>query len=99
MLAGLLGTEFIEWVIGTEFAGCRTDTGKRVMGIAPSKAIATSIDINRHLLIDIPDSWSLEDGAASINSLFVVWYSLINRAQLDEGRCRWLEPNLRTVSE
>ena len=59
------------------------------MGISCSKAIATSIDISPQVLVDIPNTWSLEDGAANINSLFLVWYSLIDRAQLEEGiRCK-----------
>lgn len=87
--AGTLGAEFIERPVGTEFAGRRRDNGRRVMGLASTRAIATSIDINPHLLVEIPSQWSLADGAASINSLFLTWYSLINRAQLEQGKhCR-----------
>lgn len=56
------------------------------MGLTCSKAIATSIDINPQVLVEIPKLWSIEDGAASINSLFLIWYSLIDRAQLEEGK-------------
>ena len=63
------------------------------MGITLEKAIATSIDINPQMLIDVPANWSLEDGACCINSLFLVWYSLIDRAQLEEG----LNPNNKFV--
>lgn len=89
---GQLGTEYIERSIGTEFSGRRLDNGQRVMGLATGKAIATSIDTNPSLLVDVPPSWTLEDGAASINSTFLVWYSLINRAQLEEGETILVHP-------
>ena len=75
----------MERPIGTEFSGHRSDNGKRVMGIVYGNAIASSINTNSQLLVDIPDNWTLEDGAACINSMFLVWYSLIDRAQLEEG--------------
>lgn len=56
------------------------------MGIACSKSIATSIDINPQVLVEIPDNWSMEDGASTINALFLAWYSLVNRAQIEEGK-------------
>lgn len=83
--SGSMGIEFIERSLGTEFSGYRTDTGECVMGIAFHRAISTSIDIDPQLLIPIPDKWKLEDGAASINSLFIVWCSLIHKAHLQPG--------------
>lgn len=83
--SGQLGVEFIERSLGTDFAGNRADNGQAVMGLAHSQAIASTIDIDPRLLVPIPNSWTLEDGASSINSLFTVWYSLINQAHLESG--------------
>jgi NADPH:quinone reductase-like Zn-dependent oxidoreductase len=85
IISGQLGADFTDRVIGSEFAGRRSDTGERVIGITTGKSIATSIDINPNLLINIPEKWSLEEGASVISGYFTVWYSLINRAQLEEG--------------
>lgn len=100
IISGQLGADFIDRVIGFEFAGRRSDTGERVIGITTGKSIATSIDINPNLLINIPDKWSLEEGASVISGYFAVWYSLINRAQLEEGllqfkntKCRQFRQN------
>jgi len=87
-ILGQLGADFIDRVVGFEFAGRRSDTGERVMGISTGKSIATSIDINPNLLVNIPETWSIEEGASTINGCFTVWYSLINRAQLEEGMYR-----------
>jgi len=80
-----LGADFIDRVIGFEFAGRRGDTGERVMGITTGKSIATSININPNLLINIPEKWSIEEGASTISGYFSVWYSLIHRGHLEEG--------------
>ena len=84
-ISGQLGSEFVDKVFGFEFGGRRSDNGVRVMGISSGRSIATSIDINRNLLVNIPDSWTIEDGVSAISAYFIVWYSLVTKAQLDEG--------------
>ncbi|KAH9490500.1 hypothetical protein DERF_016699 [Dermatophagoides farinae] len=95
--SGSMGIEFIERSLGTEFSGYRTDTGECVMGIAFHRAISTSIDIDPQLLIPIPDKWKLEDGAASINSLFIVWCSLIHKAHLQPGETILIHPGTSAI--
>lgn len=51
-----------ESVIGFEYAG-RTESGKRVMGMAPSRCLATLIRFDPYLSWNIPDHWSLEEAA------------------------------------
>lgn len=88
MNSGQLGSDFVDNAIGFEFGGRRSDDGERVMGISTGRSIATSIDINQDLLLSVPDKWSIEDGVSAISAYFTVWYSLVNKAQLDDGMRR-----------
>ncbi|CAG2105236.1 unnamed protein product [Medioppia subpectinata] len=45
-------------IIGLEFAGRRSDTGKRVMGMVPFKGIATTLLTHKDYLWEVPDKWS-----------------------------------------
>jgi hypothetical protein len=80
-----LGSEFVDKVMGFEFGGRRSDSGVRVMGISTGRSIATSIEINKNLLVNVPDNWTIEDGVSSISAYFTIWYSLLTKAQLDDG--------------
>lgn len=71
--------------MGFEFGGRRSDTGVRVMGISTGRSIATSIETNKNLLVNVPDSWTIEDGVSAISAYFTIWYSLLTKAELEEG--------------
>ncbi|CAG2105802.1 unnamed protein product [Medioppia subpectinata] len=72
-------------IIGLEFAGRRSDTGQRVMGMVPFKGIATTLLTYKDYLWDIPDHWSIED-AATVPVVYVTaYYALIMRGSLVEG--------------
>ncbi|CAG2111003.1 unnamed protein product [Medioppia subpectinata] len=85
LASGQLGSEYVNKVFGFDYGGRREDTGARVMGISGGKSIATSIEASDRVLIPVPDNWSIEDGVSAISAYFAVWYSLINRAQIEGG--------------
>ncbi len=72
-------------LIGTEFAGRRTDSGERVCGFSLSRCIATSVDVREDLITPIPDIWSMEDAVTIVTTYCTVWYGLIDRAQLRQS--------------
>ncbi len=72
-------------LIGTEFAGRRTDTGDRVCGFSLSQCIATSVDVREDLITSIPDKWWMEDAVTIVTTYFTVWYGLIERDQLRQS--------------
>jgi len=43
-----------------EFAG-RSASGKRIIGLVPGGALATSVLVHRDLVWQVPDEWSLEE--------------------------------------
>lgn len=43
-----------------EFSG-RNTSGKRVIGLVPGGALATSVIAHKDLIWEIPDEWSLEE--------------------------------------
>lgn len=49
-------------IMGFEFSGI-TDKGRKVMGIGPTGALATYYELNKTLLWDVPDNWTLEEAA------------------------------------
>ncbi len=76
---------FYDCLIGTEFAGRRTDSGERVCGFSISRCIATSVDVREDLITPIPDKWSMEDAVTIVTTYCTVWYGLIDRAQLRQS--------------
>ncbi len=76
---------FYDCLIGTEFAGRRTDSGERVCGFSMSRCIATSVDVREDLITPIPDNWSMEDAVTIVTTYCTVWYGLIERAQMQKS--------------
>ena len=76
---------FYDCLIGTEFAGRRTDTGERVCGFSISRCIATSVDVREDLITPIPENWSMEDAVTIVTTYCTVWYGLIERAQMQRS--------------
>jgi NADPH:quinone reductase-like Zn-dependent oxidoreductase len=78
-------TLFFDCLIGTEFAGRRTDTGERVCGFNSGFCIGTSIGVREDLITRIPDNWSMEDAVTIMMAYCTVWYGLIDRAQMQRS--------------
>jgi fatty acid synthase, animal type len=72
-------------IIGLEFAGRRSDNGKRVMGMVPFRGIATTLLTYKNYLWDIPDEWTLEEAATVPVVYTTAYYALIMRGNLQEG--------------
>lgn len=62
-----------ENILGLEYSGTSSD-GHRYMGICGSKAMASMVDGDEHLMWPVPESWSLEDAATVPVVYATVWY-------------------------
>ncbi len=82
---------FYDCLIGTEFAGRRTDSGERVCGFSISRCIATSVDVREDLITPIPENWSMEDAVTIVTTYCTVWYGLIERAQMHKSIKRFFD--------
>lgn len=70
---------------GFEFSG--TIKNKRVMGLGPTGAMATKYDSNKlSLLWEIPDSWSLADGASVPLVYFTVYLAFFRTIKIEKGK-------------
>ncbi|CAG2176516.1 unnamed protein product, partial [Oppiella nova] len=72
--------------IGFEFAGRRSDTGERVMGMdVRNRCFSTSIYAAEPYMTAIPEHWSMDDAVSILNTYLTLYYGLIERAQLQQG--------------
>ena len=55
------------------------------MGLVHSNSLATSVKAFKHLLFDIPESWSLEEAATVPVVYSTAYYALVVRGQLRKG--------------
>ncbi|XP_045465555.1 fatty acid synthase-like [Harmonia axyridis] len=73
-----------ECVEGFEFSG-RDASGKRVMGMIIRGALSTMVSADNYLLMDVPDSWTLEQ-AASVPVVYgTVIHALREIAKIRKG--------------
>ncbi|XP_053392677.1 fatty acid synthase-like [Mercenaria mercenaria] len=73
-----------ECMLGMEFSGTDSN-GRRVMGLVPAKGLATVVDVNRHFIWSVPDSWSLEDAATIPVVYTTAYYALVVRGNIHHG--------------
>ncbi|KAF7493890.1 Fatty acid synthase [Sarcoptes scabiei] len=78
--------------LGSGFSGYRFDDGEKVMGLAQSKTIASWIETDPNQLIAVPEEWTLVDGCATINALFMAWLGLVKRSQLKQDETILIHP-------
>lgn len=72
-------------LLGLEFSGVESESSKKVMGILPCKALATSIPIQaetKDFMWPVPDDWTLEDAATVPVVYSTVIYALLIRGKL-----------------
>nr|XP_018912187.1 PREDICTED: fatty acid synthase-like [Bemisia tabaci] len=81
-LPGNLAEE--ECILGLEFAG-RDSKGRRVMGMVPAQGLATMVVVDRTLLWEVPEKWSLEEASTIPVIYSTVYYALIIRGRLKPG--------------
>ncbi|CAG2166966.1 unnamed protein product [Oppiella nova] len=72
--------------IGVEFAGRRSDTGERVMGMdARNRCLSTTIYATELYMTAVPEHWSMDDAVSILNAYMTLYYGLIEKAQLQQG--------------
>ena len=79
-------TVFCDNSIGFEFAGRRADNGERVCGFGMSRCMASFVDTSEHLLTSVPKNWSMNEAVTVLSTYITVWYGLIERAQIKQGK-------------
>ena len=71
--------------MGFEFSG-HDEKGKRVMGLAHGKALASSVVVSPRFVWDVPSSWTLEQAATVPVVYATVLYSFHTRGHLAPGQ-------------
>ncbi|CAJ0579052.1 unnamed protein product, partial [Mesorhabditis spiculigera] len=73
-----------ECLLGMEFAG-RLPSGKRIMGILPAQALATTVLVDPEYAWEVPEKWSLEDAATVPVVYTTAYYALVLRGRIRKG--------------
>lgn len=81
------------FIPGLEYAGVIAKTGSgvyglkegdRVMGVTQFGAYTTRINVDQRYLTVLPDSWSLEEGAAYLVQVLTAWYALVDLGNIQK---------------
>ncbi|CAH1774053.1 unnamed protein product [Owenia fusiformis] len=78
------GLKMADCNLGMEFSGI-DEKSRRVMGLVPSKGLATTIDAPNRFLWGVPDSWSLEEAASVPLVYATAYYALVVRGRIRRG--------------
>ena len=76
----------LPFVPGSEVAGVRVDTGRRVAGFSVLGGYAEQALCSAATLFDLPDNVSFEAGAALLMNYLTVDFALVRRAALEPGQ-------------
>ena len=71
-------------ILGMEISG-RDDQGRRVMGLLPAKGLATTVDVDKRFLWDVPDAWTLREAASVPVVYTTAYYALVVRGRIRSG--------------
>jgi NADPH:quinone reductase-like Zn-dependent oxidoreductase len=83
------------FIPGLEYAGDVVAVGKKVsefregdavMGVTKFGGYANRLNVDRHYLIPLPESWNYDEGAAFLVQAFTAYYALIVLADIREGQ-------------
>lgn len=72
-------------LLGMEFAGRLNSNGKRIMGILPAQALATTVIVDTDYSWEVPETWSLADAATVPVVYTTAYYALIMRGRMRRG--------------
>lgn len=72
-------------ILGMEFSG-RNHSGKRIMGLLPAQALATTVLADQRFTWEVPEKWSLLDAATVPVVYSTAYYALIVRGNLRPGQ-------------
>uniref|UniRef100_A0A0N5CAY3 Fatty acid synthase n=1 Tax=Strongyloides papillosus TaxID=174720 RepID=A0A0N5CAY3_STREA len=73
-----------ECLLGMEFAG-RLRNGKRLMGILPAQALATTVVVDTDYSWEVPENWTLAEAATVPVVYATAYYALVMRGQIKKG--------------
>lgn len=71
-------------ILGMEISG-RDDKGRRVMGLLPAKGLASTVDVDKRFLWDVPSAWSLQEAASVPVVYTTAYYALVVRGRIRRG--------------
>lgn len=71
-------------ILGMEFSG-KNQSGKRIMGLLPAQALATTVLADQRFTWEVPESWSLLEAATVPVVYSTAYYSLLVRGRLRHG--------------
>ncbi|XP_054742931.1 fatty acid synthase [Anastrepha obliqua] len=71
-------------VLGLEFSG-RDSSGKRVMAMVPAKSLATTCLASKHMMWEIPSTWTMEEASTVPCVYSTVYYALVVRGEMKKG--------------
>uniref|UniRef100_A0A5S6QNC3 Fatty acid synthase n=1 Tax=Trichuris muris TaxID=70415 RepID=A0A5S6QNC3_TRIMR len=71
-------------LLGMEYAG-RLPSGKRVMGLLPCQAMATSVVVDLDFMWKVPDNWSMQEAATVPVVFTTAFYALVVRGRIRAG--------------
>ncbi|GFR81558.1 fatty acid synthase-like [Elysia marginata] len=91
-------TFFKEGVLGIEFSG-RKSSGKRVMGLCPPPALASSVQCPVSSLWTVPDHWTLEEAATVPLAYATAYYCLVVVGGLQKGKTVFIHAGTSTVGQ
>ncbi|XP_070380711.1 fatty acid synthase-like [Dermacentor albipictus] len=74
-----------EAFLGMEYSG-RDRNGQRIMGMVNGQGIATAVTSDPIMVWDIPDSWTMEQGATVPVAYATAYYALVIRADIQPGQ-------------
>lgn len=83
--------------LGMEFSG-RNANGKRVIGLVPGGALATSVLAHKDLVWQVPESWSLEEACTVPRTYSLAYYALVVRGNVQSGESVYVHAGASGIS-
>ncbi|XP_050421854.1 fatty acid synthase-like [Adelges cooleyi] len=83
--------------LGMEFSG-RDASGKRVIGLVPGGALATSVLVHKDLVWQIPDEWTLEEASSVPRVYSLAYYALVVRGNIQSGESMYVHAGASGIS-
>lgn len=74
-----------QYLCGYEFSGVTKD-GRRVMGIIKSRGISNFVAENESVTMEIPEDWTLEDGATVLLVYVTVYLAFFHYTKIEKGK-------------
>ncbi|RUS75295.1 hypothetical protein EGW08_016938, partial [Elysia chlorotica] len=91
-------TFFKEGVLGVEFSG-RNSSGKRVMGLCPPPALASTVKCPVSSLWSVPDQWTLEEAATVPLAYATAYYCLVSEGGVQKGATVFIHAGASVVGQ